>query len=443
MSGAMQPGMAGGQPQIPPQVLQQLMAMRAQQGQGGAPQGAQAGPMAGIGQGGPTPVPQMGAQLPQPQSPPGFGGPPGAALQQPQPFQGVGSAAAQNPNLALFGQAAQMQQGQGLQQIPGRPGGGQSRMSPAEMARMGRFGDQVLGHLTPGEIQVPPELQTPKVLATLNQAFDKAGVSPQQFTAGSPQSSHNPATGAPEYSLWSALLPVVGAIGGSFIPGIGTAAGAALGGAVGGAAGGLIDHTGPLGMLLGAAGGGLGGYAGFGGFGSLGGLLGGASGAATGAADVAGTAGAAGSGVAGAAAGNAPFGAAAAAPSAAQAAASDNVAGWLGGAPTLGGTVPQVTGPVGGNLPLGAPAASPSWGQLLKGGLLAGTGASLGAAFAPPQGSNYGTPSGFGDPLPALNPNYGQLLGSNQSISPSFAGYNPYTSVAGPNPGFRFYPLQG
>jgi hypothetical protein len=426
MSGAMMQqagGMPGGQPQIPPQVLQQLMAMR------GAQQGmAQGGPMAGVGQGGPSPIPQMGAQLPQPQSPPGFGGPPGGAPQQPQPFQGVGSAAAMNPNLAMFGQAGQMPQGQGLQPIPGRPGAGQSRMTPAEMGRLGRFGDQVVGHLTPGEIQVPPELQTPKVLATLNQAFDKAGVSPQQFTAGSPQSSHNPATGAPEYSLWSALLPVLGAIGGSFIPGIGTAAGMALGGGLGGVAGGAIDHTGALGMLLGGAGGALGGYAGGGGFGSLGGLLGSAPGAAAGtAADAAGAA-----GTAGAAAGNAPFGA-----------AGSSAGSVFGSAPqAVTGVAGDAMGPVGGNLPISG-AASPSWGQLLKGGLLAGTGASLGAAFAPPPGSNYGQPPGFGTPMPALNKDYGSLLGSNQSASPQFANYNPYASVVGPNPGFRFYPIGG
>jgi hypothetical protein len=105
------------------------------------------------------------------------------------------------------------------------------------MAAQGRMGDSMMAHLTPGEVAVPPQVQTPELMRALQQAFGQAGVAPEQFTAGSPFSSTNPQTGAPEFSLWSALLPVLGAAAGSFIPGLGTAAGAALGGAAGGAAG--------------------------------------------------------------------------------------------------------------------------------------------------------------------------------------------------------------
>lgn len=88
-----------------------------------------------------------------------------------------------------------------------------------------------------------------------------------------------------------AILPIAGAVLGSFIPGIGTAAGAALGGAVGGFAGSEISGGNPF---LGAAAGGASGFIGGGGLGSLLGGAGnaaapiteaGASGAISGAAD--------------------------------------------------------------------------------------------------------------------------------------------------------------
>lgn len=189
-----------GAPQLPPQVLQALM-QRAQGG--GAPAPAPGGPM--------MPPPAPGGAQP-PQQPPG-----------PSPM-------------------------------------GQPHMTPAQMAAQGRFGDAVVAHLTPGEVQVPPQIQTPHLMHVLQQAFAKAGVSPAQFTAGSPASSHNPATGAPEYSLLAALLPILGGAAGSFIPGLGTGLGAALGGGLGGAAGGLIDRTGGMNTALSALGGAAGGY---------------------------------------------------------------------------------------------------------------------------------------------------------------------------------------
>jgi len=208
-----------------------------------------------------------------------------------------------NQNLAMFGQMA----GQGApmpppQQAPGAPmggarppmpaplppgggpagasaaaPGGSKRYTPQEMAALGRFGDQIVAHLTPGEIEVPPEVQSPKVLATLKTAFNKNHVDISQFTAGSQNSSHNPNTGAPEYSFWSALLPILGATGGFFLGGpMGAAAGGALGGGIGG---GVVDKGGLQGGLLGAALGGAGGY--FGGE-FLPGLLGGGGAAAAG-----------------------------------------------------------------------------------------------------------------------------------------------------------------
>jgi len=361
----------------------------------------------------PMPVP---GQMPQQGGAPQGAAPPPQMPQQP-PIQPpvVGGAAASNPNLALFAQAAQAGRRPGMPQQQGA-----QRLTPQEMAKLGRFGDQVVGHLSPGEITVPPELQTPKVLAVLNHAFSQVGVSPQTFTAGSPQNVHNPVTGAPEFSLLAALLPVLGAIGGSFIPGIGTAAGMAVGGALGGAAGGLIDKN-PSEAALGALGGGVGGY--LGGSGGLSSLFGSGANAATGAAAT---------GAATDAATTAPFGAATGAGAAAgqdalaaRLASGDNPAGIL--------NVP-------GSVTSTAAAAGPSWGQRLMGALYAGGGAGVGQSLAP-QTPVDNTPPGFNNPMPPLNRQFGQLLGSNQSNVPNFTNYNPYTSVMGPNPGYSFFPV--
>jgi hypothetical protein len=343
----------------------------------------------------------------------------------------VGGVAAQNPNLALFGQMAQMPQ----QEMPQQPGG-QPRLTAAEMARLGRYGDQVIAHLTPGEIQVPPELQSPKVLATLHKEFEKVGVSPQQFMAGSPQSSINPASGAPEYSLWSAILPVAGAVVGSLIPGIGTAAGMALGGAVGGGLGGAIDGTGWQGALLGAAGGAAGGY--LGGSGGISGLLG-SMGSSTAEAAGSALASQAASQAAGAGAG-AAFGTPAAAAGAAGAGAAGSAAnaGWDQALQYAAGSAA--------NAPVNSAASvapAMSLGQKLMGGMYAGVGSSLGQGLAPPTTKNPSTPDAIGPPLPAINPNYGQLLGSGQASRPSFTNYSPYRAVAGSQPGYRFFPVAG
>lgn len=60
--------------------------------------------------------------------------------------------------------------------------------------------------------------------------------------------------------LFTKALPVLGAIAGSFIPGVGTAIGAAIGGAVGGAASGYAQTHQLGGTLLGGVTGGAGGY---------------------------------------------------------------------------------------------------------------------------------------------------------------------------------------
>lgn len=280
------------------------------------------------------------------------------------------------------------------QGAPQQPGAGQPHMTPAQMAAQGRFGDSTIAHLTPGEVQVPPQVQTPQLMHMLAQAFAKAGVSPQQFTAGSPQSSHNPATGAPEYSLLAALLPILGGVGGNLIaPGIG----GAIGGALGGAAGGAADHAGTTNMLASAAGGGLGGYIGGGGM--------------------------SGGGAAGAAApSTSPFG------SGLSAAAN----------PELNTSAAATEA-----MPAGAAGGSPSYTQMLKPGLGAGLGSAVGGMLAPPSSSQQsGLPPGFNNPMGPITPNFNQLLGNGQANRPSFGGYSPYSAATGGG-SYNFYSPNG
>lgn len=346
MQGGPQMPQGGGMPQLPPQVLQMLM--QRMQGGGQMPGGQMSGPR----------PPMQGPQMQGPQMPnPGQGGMQGAPPPIPQPGQG--------------GQAQQL-------------------------AQQGRFGDSIVAHITPGEISVPPQIQTPQLIEALRQAFAHAGVSLQQFTAGSPQASRNPATGAPELSLWSALLPILGGVVGSVIPGLGTGVGAALGGAAGGAAGGLVDHQTPLGVGLSALGGAAGGY------------LGAPAGEA--AIDT--------STVAGANAAGTAVGATAGAPGSMGIEALPSTSNPFSGS-DVGSTVK-------GFMPN------------LKAGLAAGTGAGLAGALAPGAQTNPLALAGFNKQLGPVNPSLAHGMG--HATTPQFANYNPYAAVAGPNPGFNFFP---
>lgn len=323
---------------------------------------------------------------------------------------------------------------------PGMPqqGGQQPQMSPQlmqliqQMAAMGRNGDDQVAHLTTGEIAVPPQVQTPKVLATLNQAFDKSGVKMDQFTAGSPQSSHNPLTGAQEYNFMSAFLPIALGLAGSMImPGIGTALGSSLGGATMGAIGGglgsglggLLAGQSPTQALLSGAGAGLGGYA----LGSLGSGAGeavspAASSAASNAANTTALAGE-------------PF-----VPSAELLGGmnSADAAATAAGATNAAKAATTVDGPM--NL----------WGMLPHNiNPLTSIGSAVGGQVgsmigAPPKKqSGDGMPAGFHDRFPAVGdlPSWQQSLGQTtyNGPSPNFSGYNPLSSDPTQSTGYKFY----
>jgi hypothetical protein len=104
------------------------------------------------------------------------------------------------------------------------------------IAAQGRYGDNAVAHVNKSELMIPPELQTPEVMAAFQQAAMQAGVDPMQFIAGAPQNSVNPATGMPEYGLGPGGA---GASGGQANDG-----GAGPGGMGDGGAGGMGDGGG-------------------------------------------------------------------------------------------------------------------------------------------------------------------------------------------------------
>lgn len=90
-----------------------------------------------------------------------------------------------------------------------------------QMAAQGRNGDTMIAHVTPGEIMVPPVLQTPKVVAAVHAAMRERGVdNPGEFVAGSPANKINPATGQPEFNgFLSKILPIAAAVVGTIYGG--------------------------------------------------------------------------------------------------------------------------------------------------------------------------------------------------------------------------------
>lgn len=291
-------------------------------------------------------------------------------------------------------------------------------------AQQGRGGDTMIAHLTPGEKTVPPEVQTPKVLATLNKAYKEKGVKPQQFTAGAPQSSKNPSTGLPEYNFMSAFLPAaMGIAGAAAAPftggaslGLSEAAMAAIGGGLGSTAGGLLAGETPTQAALGGLGSAAGGYA-----------LSGMGGAAGSAAGDAGKA--------------ALTPAQAAVMSAKDPAAAYAAGGQMGLNMASPATSAGVMGPP-------APGLSNLWGQLPAGsinpGQIAGSAAGgyIGNALgAPPKSNPPNYPPGFNTPMDPIGSHGSaqEQLGMNNSKQPmpSFSGFNPLTNYPA---SYNFYP---
>ena len=111
------------------------------------------------------------------------------------------------------------------------------------LANQGRYGDQVMGHLAPGEIVIPKKLaQDPELLKTLQEVYNKFGVDMNQYTVGNDANSINPNTGIMEFGflsdLWGDIkknAPTIGHI-------VGFAFGGPIGATIGGAVGGMVKE---------------------------------------------------------------------------------------------------------------------------------------------------------------------------------------------------------
>lgn len=177
-----------------------------------------------------------------------------------------------NANLAAF---ARMAAPRGSRPPQGYSAPSTSVRPPVNPASKGRGGDSMMAHMTPGEIAVPPQIQTPEVLAALNKGFAAAGANPTSFQAGNPDQKINPETGMPEFGFFDMLLPTaLGLAGSAFLgpellapalvdAGVGASTASTLGGILGGGIGSTIGNvaTGkdPLTSIAGGFGGAIGG----------------------------------------------------------------------------------------------------------------------------------------------------------------------------------------
>lgn len=136
------------------------------------------------------------------------------------------------------------------------------------LASQGRYGDQMIAHVAPGEVILPKKLVAdPELKKQLEELYEKFGVSLDQYTVGNDANSINPNTGIMEFGflsdLWKGIkknAPTIGHIVGFAVGGpIGAGIGGAIGGAVKEGDLGYALKQGATGFALGsmAAGGGL------------------------------------------------------------------------------------------------------------------------------------------------------------------------------------------
>ena len=123
-----------------------------------------------------------------------------------------------------------------------------------ELAMHGRYGDNMIGHLTPGEMVLPrPIADDPVLKRQLFDAFERHELNPYQYQVGHFENSINPLTGAPEFGFFKKLgkslkkaAPTIGKI-------VGFAIGGPTGAAIGGGIGGGVKEGNLRGVVKGAA----------------------------------------------------------------------------------------------------------------------------------------------------------------------------------------------
>lgn len=89
---------------------------------------------------------------------------------------------------------------------------GNDMNSTDSVREKGRFGDNLLAHLSSGERVIPPRSEFPDAVNTaIDISLEALGLSPERYEAGSEQNSINPETGLPEFFIGD----VVNLFGGS------------------------------------------------------------------------------------------------------------------------------------------------------------------------------------------------------------------------------------
>ncbi len=76
-----------------------------------------------------------------------------------------------------------------------------NKLQSEVLALQGRRGDRVVAHLTPGEVVIPLQMQTPAVRAVLSAAAREAGIDLSRLVVGNGSNAINPDTGAPEFAF--------------------------------------------------------------------------------------------------------------------------------------------------------------------------------------------------------------------------------------------------
>ena len=121
----------------------------------------------------------------------------------PEPSDGKGmGAAAQNAQAAqmMQGMLQQGMMGMGMPQegeVPA-PGGGMREQTPLE--EKGEDSDEIVGHLTMGEVVVPADiLKNPQAKKRLQTIFSQYGVDMNRYTVGHPSNQKNEETGYPAF----------------------------------------------------------------------------------------------------------------------------------------------------------------------------------------------------------------------------------------------------
>ena len=122
------------------------------------------------------------------------------------------------------------------------------------LAIHGRYGDTLMGHLTPGEMVLPrPIADDPILKRQLFDAFERHEINPHQYQVGHFENSINPLTGAVEFSFFKKVgaflkkaAPIIGQV-------VGYAYGGPTGAAIGGGIGGAVKEGDMGGAIKGAA----------------------------------------------------------------------------------------------------------------------------------------------------------------------------------------------